>query len=211
MSVKISEPTVERLVHYHRVLTQFAKDRKRVVSSCHIAEVLGIKASQVRKDLSYFGEVGRRGIGYNVAVLCRHIVKILDTPKIWKVAVAGVGHLGKALIGHSDFYSDKIEVVALFDVDPEKIGKEIYGIPCYSDLDMAAVIRDKKIEILILAVPDSVAQSCIDTAAVSKTLKGVLSFASSAVTVPDGVLFYRVDFLATLEKMFFYLKADVKN
>ena len=122
-----------------------------------------------------------------------------------------MGHLGKALIGHSDFYSDKIEVVALFDVDPEKIGKEIYGIPCYSDLDMAAVIRDKKIEILILAVPDSVAQSCIDTAAVSKTLKGVLSFASSAVTVPDGVLFYRVDFLATLEKMFFYLKADVKN
>lgn len=204
--MKIGESTIERMVHYHRVLSRLIDEKRRFVSSKQIADILTLTDSQVRKDLSCFGEIGRRGIGYSVRKLYNRIDGMLETDKVWKVALAGVGHLGRALIGHSDYYSDKFAVEALFDVSPDIVGTNIYGIQCYSDDYIAEVFRAKEIEILILAVPDSAAQSCIDAAALSGTLRGVLSFASSAVTVPDGVLFYRVDFLAALEKLFYYLK-----
>ena len=209
-NMKISESTIERLVHYHSVASQLMKEGQEFVSSREIADALDIKDSQVRKDLSYFGDFGRRGVGYEARKLCEYIDKILGTPHVWKVALAGVGHLGTALIGHSDFYSGKFFVEAAFDVDPNKIGTDYYGIPCYSDDRMPEIMREKKIEILILAVPESAAQSCVDIACSSETLRGVLSFASSAVSVPKGIMFHRVDILAAMEKMFFFLKDKAK-
>ncbi len=204
--MRVAEPTVERLIQYYRLLLQMKEEERKVISSLQIGEILGIKASQVRKDLSYFGEIGKRGVGYHVNRLCLHIENILASPKVWKVALAGVGNLGTALMGHAAFQSYKFEVDALFDVDEEKVGREIMGVYCWHIDEMAKVLEERGIDVLILAVPASAAQSCVDKAVMSPTLKGVLAFTPATVVVPEGILFYMVDIFVELEKLLFFLK-----
>lgn len=204
--MKVAEPTVERLIQYYRLLIQMKEEERKVVSSLQIGEILGIKASQVRKDLSYFGEIGKRGVGYHVNRLCLHIENILASPKVWKVALAGVGNLGTALMGHAAFQSYKFDVDALFDVDPEKVGQEIMGVKCWHVDEIAKVMEEREIEVLILAVPASAAQSCVDKAIRSPSLKGILAFTPATVVVPEKILFYRVDIFVELEKLLFFLK-----
>lgn len=204
--MKVAEPTVERLIQYYRLLIQMKEEERKVVSSLQIGEILGIKASQVRKDLSYFGEIGKRGVGYHVNRLCLHIENILASPKVWKVALAGVGNLGTALMGHAAFQSYKFDVDALFDVDPEKVGQKIMGVYCWHVEDIAKVIEERGIEVLILAVPASAAQNCVDKAVISPSLKGILAFTPATVVVPEKILFYRVDIFVELEKLLFFLK-----
>jgi redox-sensing transcriptional repressor len=208
--MKVAEPTVERLIQYHRLLLQMKEEGIRVVSSLQIGEMLGIKASQVRKDLSYFGEIGKRGVGYHVNRLSSHIENILASPKVWKIAMAGVGNLGTALMGHAAFQSYKFEVDALFDIDPEKVGHEIMGVTCWHADEMPKVIDERGIEVLILAVPANAAQMCVDKAIMSSSLKGILAFTPATVVVPARVLFYRVDIFVELEKLLFFLKEKEK-
>lgn len=208
--MKVAEPTVERLIQYYRLLQQMKEEGRRVVSSLQIGEMIGVKASQVRKDLSYFGEIGKRGVGYHVNRLCNHIENILASPKIWRVAMAGVGNLGTALMGHADFDSYKFEVKALFDIDTEKVGKKIMGVKCYHADDMTRILDEEKIEVLILAVPASAAQNIVDKAIQSEYIKGVLAFTPATVVVPDRILFYRVDIFVELEKLLFFMKEREK-
>ena len=208
--MRVAEPTVERLIQYFRLLKQMKEEERRVVSSLQIGEMLGIKASQVRKDLSYFGEIGKRGVGYHVNRLCTHIENILASPKVWKIAMAGVGNLGLALLGHAAFQSYKFEVSALFDIDRDKVGKEIMGVRCHHADDIARVLDEQGVEVLILAVPAVAAQSTVDMAVQSTGLKGVLAFTPATVVVPDRILFYRVDIFVELEKLLFFLKEKDK-
>lgn len=209
--MRVAEPTVERLIQYYRLLQQMKEEGRRVVSSLQMGDMLGIKASQVRKDLSYFGEIGKRGVGYHVNRLCAHIENILAAPKVWRIAMAGVGNLGMALLGHAAFESYKFEVKALFDVAPDKAGREIMGVPCYHADEMAAVIDKEKIDVLILAVPAPAAQHTVDKAIQAQSLKGVLAFTPATVVVPDRILFYRVDIFVELEKLLFFLKERDKH
>ncbi|MCE5201606.1 MAG: redox-sensing transcriptional repressor Rex [Synergistaceae bacterium] len=209
--MKVAEPTVERLIQYYRLLTQMKEEGGKVVSSLQIGEMLGIKASQVRKDLSYFGEIGKRGVGYHVNRLCLHIENILASPRVWRVALAGVGNLGTALMGHAAFQSYKFTVEALFDIDDEKVGHEIIGVHCWHVNDIARVMEERNIEVLLLAVPASAAQSCVDKAVMSPSLKGILAFTPATVVVPDNILFYRVDIFVELEKLLFFLKEQEKS
>lgn len=204
--MKVAEPTIERLVQYHRLLETLREEGHRVVSSQQIGEMLGFKASQVRKDLSYFGEIGKRGVGYHVGRLCDHIVEILSSPRVWRIALAGVGNMGAALLSNSAFRSSKMRFEALFDTDPEKIGREISGVRCWNYTEMPTVMAEKKIEVLILAVPARAAQSCVDLAISSGTLRGVLAFTQGTLVVPSDILVVRVDILAELEKLLFFLK-----
>ena len=207
--MRIAEPTVERLVLYYRLLTQLHNEERRVVSSQEIGEMLGLKASQVRKDLSYFGGIGKRGVGYHVERLYKHISDILSPKRLWKIALVGVGRLGEALLGHKALRSEKFRIEALFDNDPSKIGTEICGIPCYNSEDMTEVLREKDIEVIILTVPAGAAQISADRAVAAGTVKGILSFATTSVSVPEDVLVYRVDISVELEKLLFFLKGGV--
>jgi redox-sensing transcriptional repressor len=204
--MRVAEPTVERLVQYYRLLEQLREEGRLVVSSHQMGEMLGIKASQVRKDLSYFGEIGKRGVGYHVDRLYGHISRILASPQIWRIGLVGVGHLGYALLGHSAFRSDKFRIDALFDVDPAKVGQEISGVPCFHLNDLPEVVRERDIQVLILTVPASAAQACVDKAVESQVVKGILSFAPTALVAPEGMLVYRVDISVELEKLLFFLK-----
>ena len=209
--MRVAEPTVERLIQYYRLLIQMRDEGRKVVSSLQIGEMLGIKASQVRKDLSYFGEIGKRGVGYHVSRLCAHIENILASSKVWRVALAGVGNLGTALMGHTSFQSYKFNVEALFDVDPSKVGHDIMGVHCWHVDEIAKVMEEREIEVLILAVPAAAAQSCVDKASESPILKGILAFTPASVVVPEKILFYRVDIFVELEKLLFFLKEQEKT
>ncbi len=204
--MKVAEPTIERLVQYYRLLELLHEEGRRVVSSQEMGEMLSLKASQVRKDLSYFGEIGKRGVGYHVERLYEHIKSILATPRLWRIALVGVGRLGEALLGHKAFQSSKFKILALFDNDPQKTGRSIMGIPCHPIEKMAEVLKEEQVEILILTVPAPAAQACVDRAVSSGTIRGILSFAQSAVIVPKSVLVYHVDIATELEKLLFFLK-----
>ncbi|MBL3539089.1 redox-sensing transcriptional repressor Rex [Aminivibrio sp.] len=204
--MKIAEPTIERLVQYQRLLEQLVAEGQKVVSSQEMGEMLSFKASQVRKDLSYFGEIGKRGVGYHVDRLHKHISRILASPRKWSIGLVGVGKLGEALLGYQAFRNDKFRIRALFDVDTEKIGKEIQGIPCYSAEDIAEIVREKEIEVLILTVPGGAAQHVVDKAAEAGTVKGILNFAPVSLSVPENVLLAAVDISVELEKLLFFLK-----
>ncbi|EHL64343.1 redox-sensing transcriptional repressor Rex [Cloacibacillus evryensis] len=209
--MKVAEPTVERLIQYYRLLMLMKEEGRKVVSSLQMGEMLGIKASQVRKDLSYFGEIGKRGVGYHVNRLCAHIENILASPRVWHVALAGVGNLGTALMGHTAFQSYKFSVEALFDIDPEKVGRKVMGVECFHSDDIARVMEERNIEVLLLAVPAAAAQACVDKAVASPTLKGILAFTPATVVVPERILFYRVDIFVELEKLLFFLKEQEKQ
>jgi len=204
--MKVAEPTIERLVQYYRLLELLHEEGRRVVSSQEMGEMLSLKASQVRKDLSYFGEIGKRGVGYHVEKLYEHIKSILSTPRLWRIALVGVGRLGEALLGHKAFQSSKFKVLALFDNDPQKVGRSIMGIPCYPIEKITETLRQEQVEILILTVPAAAAQGCVDRAVSSGTIRGILSFAQTAVIVPKSVLVYHVDIATELEKLLFFLK-----
>ena len=204
--MKVAEPTIERLVQYYRLLELLHEEGRRVVSSQEMGEMLSLKASQVRKDLSYFGEIGKRGVGYHVERLYEHIKSILATPRLWRIALVGVGRLGEALLGHKAFQSSKFKILALFDNDPQKTGRSIMGIPCHPIDKMAEVLKEEQVEILILTVPATAAQACVDRAVSSGTIRGILSFAQTAVIVPKSVLVYHVDIATELEKLLFFLK-----
>lgn len=204
--MRVAEPTIERLVQYHRLLETLREEGHKVVSSYQIGEALGFKASQVRKDLSYFGEIGKRGVGYHVGRLCNHITEILSYSSVWRIALAGVGNLGKALLENTTFRSSKIRFEALFDIDPEKTGHSISGVPCWHSSEIPRVMRERNVEILMLAVPARAAQICLDLAISSGTLKGVLAFTHGSLVMPQEILVFRVDILAELEKLLFFIK-----
>ncbi|HOG13709.1 MAG TPA: redox-sensing transcriptional repressor Rex [Synergistales bacterium] len=204
--MRVAEPTVERLVLYYRLLMQLHNEERRVVSSQEIGEMLGLKASQVRKDLSYFGEIGKRGVGYHVERLYRHVSDILSPDRVWKIALVGVGRLGEALLGHKALRSEKFRLEALFDNDPAKIGQVICSVPCYDSEEMTEIIREKGIEVVILTVPAAAAQVSADRAVAAGTVKGILTFATTAISVSEEVLVYRVDISVELEKLLFFLK-----
>ena len=204
--MRVAEPTVERLVLYYRLLMQLHNEERRVVSSQEIGEMLGLKASQVRKDLSYFGEIGKRGVGYHVERLYRHVSDILSPDRVWKIALVGVGRLGEALLGHKALRSEKFRLEALFDNDPAKIGQVICSVPCYDSEEMTEIIREKGIEVVILTIPAAAAQVSADRAVAAGTVNGILTFATTAISVPEEVLVYRVDISVELEKLLFFLK-----
>lgn len=206
--MKIAEPTIERLLQYRTLLAKVMEEDGKIISSQEIGELLGIKGSQVRKDLSHFGEIGKRGVGYNAEQLYSHIDTLLGSTRIWKTAIAGVGHLGTALIGHAQYESRKFKfsVEALFDIAPDKVGTKISGIDCYHVDDIGKILAEKGIEVLVIASPDNAAQHIVDNAVQAKTLKGILSFTSATIIVPKDILVLKVNVFAELEKLFFYLK-----
>lgn len=204
---QITDPTVGRLVAYRRLLMRLVDEGVRVISSSEIGERLKLKPSQVRKDLSYLGEFGKRGIGYEVPRLLGDLAGILAPFEIRRIGLIGVGRLGEALITHRSFLSENYEVAALFDNDPAKIGQYFCGKRCYGLSDMKDAIRENGISVLMLTVPQYAAQSVLDLALESGRIKGVLNFSAAVLVVPKDVEVRDVDVFVELEKLLFRLKA----
>lgn len=205
---RITDPTVGRLVAYRRLLMRLVDDGVPVVSSKEIGEMLRLKSSQVRKDLSYLGEFGKRGVGYDVGRLLEDLAGILAPFEVWRIGLVGIGRLGEALLNHRSFLSENYEVTAVFDSNPDKVGRSYAGKLCYHIDDLPRVIAEKNISVLILTVPQQAAQAVLNAAAGTGKIEGVLNFSAAVLQAPPGVQVKDVDIFIELEKLLFKLKAS---
>jgi redox-sensing transcriptional repressor len=201
---KIPVTTVNRLSLYLRVFSQIEASGNETVSSRELAALSGINPAQVRKDLAYFGQFGRRGVGYDVLSLKRQIRGILGLNREWNCAILGVGHLGMALLMYKGLRSYGFNVVAAFDADPDKISWELEGVPVYDVADLERVAREKRLEIAVLAVPGPAAQEVADAAA-RAGIPAILNFAPVQLHLPPGMILRQVDLAGELEALTYQL------
>jgi redox-sensing transcriptional repressor len=199
----IPEATVARLPVYYRSLLQVAETKEPTISSERLAELAGVNAAKVRKDLSYLGSYGTRGVGYEVEYLLFQISRELGLTQDWPVAIIGIGHLGHALANYDNFTARGFRIVALIDADPKKVGEEVNGIRIRSLDDLDAVIRKERVSIGIIATPANVAQDVADRL-VAAGVTSVLNFAPTVLNVPDGVSLRKVDLSIELQILSFY-------
>lgn len=196
---------VIRLSSYYRVVENLQETYD--ISSYKLAELSGVNAPQVRKDLNQFGQFGTRGRGYPVAELKKQLQKILGLDRKWCMALVGVGHLGSALLSYPGFKKHGFEVCFAFDSDTAKVGKKRKDIKIQNQNELKTTIKENKVKIAILTVPESSAQSVTDTL-VSSGIKGIVNFAPTRINVPEEVEVINVDLTTQLETLSFYLSKN---
>ncbi len=202
MKKKISESTIHRLSLYYRALSLLEKENYETVSSKELAKREKLTPAQVRKDLSFFGSFGTRGLGYPVVELKDKIASILGIDKVWKVALIGVGNIGSALVSYKEFTKQRFHITKLFDNDQRKIGSNHKGI-IVSDIDnLEQELKEAGIELVVLAVPATVAQYIVDDV-VRAGVKGILNFAPVNLRVPENVYLRNENMSMELEYLSF--------
>ncbi|MCD6093669.1 MAG: redox-sensing transcriptional repressor Rex [Candidatus Omnitrophica bacterium] len=202
-----SVETVKRLSLYLRDLRKLAKKKIQFISSNKITQLLNISPAQFRKDLSYFGEFGKRGVGYEVEKLIKKLEEILGINKEWRIAVVGVGRLGSALLRFEGFSKFNIKIKTAFDIDKKKIGKVINGIKIEDVGNLERVIKKEKIKLSLICTPPQVAQD-ITNRLVSAGIRGILNFAPVALKVANNVFISNVDMACELEQLIFLLNNE---
>lgn len=198
---RISESTVRRLSHYYRVLEEVAAEGQPMISSHLLAEREGITSAQVRKDLSYFGSFGRRGLGYNVDHLRAQIRGILGLDRRWRVAVVGAGHIGSALLAYRGFAEQGFDVVAVFDVSEARVGETV-GDLVVRHLDTLS--RADEVDMGVIATPVRAAQEVAD-ALVAAGVRGILNFAPRKLRAGPEIALRAVDMTMEFESLSFTL------
>lgn len=183
---RVSDATVKRLSKYYRTLQNALSAEKTTISSEEIGRLNGLTAAQVRKDLSFFGAFGRRGLGYSVVDLHRAISKILGLHRTWNVCLVGVGNIGTALVHFKQFAEQGFMIRVVFDSDTQKVGQSV-GEHIIRDFAQAKrVIEDENIKIAVVAVPAHAAQKVVDQL-VEAGIRAILNFAPTSIFVPKGV------------------------
>ncbi|MEZ6100533.1 MAG: redox-sensing transcriptional repressor Rex [Pirellulaceae bacterium] len=201
-NITVPKAVVSRLSLYLRELQQLILDGQETTSSTQLGSRLGFTDAQVRKDLAYFGQFGYPGIGYRCDELIRQIKKILGTDRDWPVALVGLGNLGTALLGYRGFGQQGFRVVAAFDTDPAKVGRQIAGVSVYPFDRLPEIVRNEKIRIGIVAVPAAAAQAVADRL-VESGVTGILNFAPVTIKLPEEVSKVAVDLAIELEQLCF--------
>lgn len=190
---------------YLRSLRRLGQQGVDVASSEEITRFLNISPVQFRKDLSYFGGFGKRGVGYDVKVLRKEIEKILGTDVIWKIALVGVGKLGSALLGYPGFVEFNLQIVTAFDNDLGKIGKIWEGIKIEDISGVKDIVKKNEIKIAILSVPAEAAQK-LSKELVRCGVKAILNFAPINLVLPKNIFVSNVDMASELESLVYKLK-----
>ncbi|ABR31063.1 redox-sensing transcriptional repressor rex [Thermosipho melanesiensis] len=173
---KIPKPVIKRLGLYYRCLNRLSDEGIDFVASKDIAERLGIKSSQVRKDLSYFGEFGKRGVGYNTYELMTKLEKIIGVNKYWNVIVIGAGNIGTALVNYEGLRKEKFSIIGIFDADRSKVGKKIGKLTIKHISELEDFFKKNIVEIAIIAVPENAAQMMVEKLE-NLGIKGFINFA----------------------------------
>jgi redox-sensing transcriptional repressor len=199
---RISESTIHRLSLYFRALSLLEKENYETVSSKELAKREKLTPAQVRKDLSFFGTFGTRGLGYPVIELKNQIASILGIDRIWRVALIGVGNIGSALVSYKEFTRQGFHIVMLFDNDQRKIGSNHKGIIIADINHIEKELREANIEVVILAVPATVAQYIVDDV-VRAGIKAILNFAPVNLRVPEDVYLRNENMAMELEYLSF--------
>ena len=204
MEKGIPQIVIGRLPLYLRVLKRLQKEGKIYVSSQELGRLLEVSAAQIRKDLSHFGELGKRGTGYHIEFLIEQLVKILNTDKVWKMAVVGAGDVGRALANYRGFINRGFQVSAIFDCDPQKIGTQIAGLTIRDCSEMKEVVEKEGIKIAVIATPEGSAQQVADDL-IENGVKAILNYAPIYLKVPKNIHVEHIDPAVHLQKLSYYL------
>ena len=203
----ISELTTGRLSVYLRCLTYLESNGQQTVSSAELAERFHLNSAQIRKDLACFGDFGTRGVGYNVARLKEQLVRTLGIDRIRNVLIVGAGNLGMALADYRGFNENGFQIIALVDVDPDKVGRTSRsGIPVLPYNELAPIVRQRGVDIAIIAVTSDAAQQVYDDLA-DAGVNAILNFAPLQIRTQERVKLKSVDLRINLESLSFYLKS----
>ena len=201
---KISNSTIHRLSIYYRALMALEREGYDTISSKELAKREKLTPAQVRKDLSFFGSFGTRGLGYPVKELKQRIAEILGLNKLWNVAMVGVGNVGSALVSYKEFARQGFIIKLLFDNDQRKIGSNHKGIIISDVANMEHLLKENEIAIVIVTVPASAAQKVCEEV-VGAGVKAILNFAPVSLKVPDDVILLNENMAIGLEHLSFSL------
>ena len=200
----IPKATVKRLPLYYRYLRILNNAGKTKVSSTELSEAIQVDSATIRRDFSYFGELGKRGYGYDVEDLMHFFGKILNDDQLTNVALVGVGNLGSALLKFKFHQSNSIRVSCAFDVKEDIVGRIVDGIPVYPLDNMVEQIKLQQIEIAILTLPAQQAQQ-VDDQLADAGIKGILNFTAARLTAPDDVIIQSLDLTNELQTLIYFL------
>jgi redox-sensing transcriptional repressor len=201
---KIAESTVRRLSLYLRFLEDFEEQGMETVSSEALAARGGTTSAQVRKDLSFFGSFGKRGLGYGVAELVGKLREILGLGRTYRVAMIGAGKIGSALVQYRGFRQRGFEVIAIFDADASKVGRAWNGLTVRDARELEAELRRQSVDIAVIVTPADAAQAVADRV-VALGVKAILNFAPVQLVVPDDVVVKTVNLALELETLSYAL------
>lgn len=200
---RIPEATVARLPVYLRSLLEVDSEGQMTISSERLAEMAGVNAAKVRKDLSYLGSYGTRGVGYDVEYLLFQMNRELGLTHDWPVVIVGLGNLGQALANYGGFTERGFPVGALVDADPSKVGDFIGSHRIHHSDDLPSVVKERQIAIAVIATPAAAAQDVADQL-VAAGVTSILNFAPAVLSVPEGVSVRKVDLAVELQILSFY-------
>ena len=203
---KVPDETIRRLPVYLRGLHSFTNNSHHSISSQQLADVLHIKSPQLRKDLSYFGDFGVPGVGYDIEKLKKQIQKILRLNTPHYTALVGYGNLGAALLKYTGFENFGVEIIAIFENDPRKIGRTVNKKTKIEGISNFRTLKKRNISIAIVAVPATEAQHVTDKL-VEAGVGGILNFAPSYLSVPHSVKVVNIDIGVSLACLPYYLPA----
>ncbi len=199
--------TVERLSEYRRQLLGCLAENKNYIFSHDLAALLHITAVQVRRDLMLIGYSSVLRKGYDIKELIDTIGRIIDSGEGLNVAIIGIGNLGRAVTGYFRGKRSKLNVVASFDNDPQKVNKVVSGVKCYHVQDMEQIIKELNIKIAIMTVPADYAKSILEQV-VRFGIKGILNFTTIPLKVPSGVYLEEYDMITSMEKVAYFVKEN---
>jgi len=199
----VPEASVARLPVYLGALGDLADRGERTVSSEQLAEIAGVSAAKLRKDLSYLGSNGIRGVGYNVSHLMDRIREALGLTSVWPTAVIGAGNLGQALAGYGGFYERGFKVAAILDDNSQVIGTRVADLVVQPLSELQSIVESEQISIGIIAVPGANAQQVCDEL-IAAGVRSILSFAPTILQVPKGVTLRQADLSTELQILAFH-------
>ena len=201
----IPRKTIYRLSIYLRCLARLRENGIGTVSSEVLAKAAGVKPTQLRKDLAYFGTFGTRGLGYEVAELSKKIADELGTSRFQPVILVGVGNLGLALLSYRGFEKEGFEIIATFDSDPHRKRDKEIKQPIFDMKALPEVVREHNVRMAILSVPAAVAQEVTNTL-IECGVVGILNFAPIVLSVPEDVMINNVNLAIELENLSYFIQ-----
>lgn len=204
MNSKLPPRTVERLSKYRRLLDRYKDMVDAHIHSHKLAAMLNLTPEQVRRDLMLIGISGNNRKGYHIISLISLIGETIDRQEGHKVAIVGIGNLGKAVLGFIRKANTKMHVVAAFDIDPVKTGTEFAGVHCYNLRSAQKIIKKQDIHIAILTVPPEAAVNTA-TMLIQSGIRGILNFTSVHLDVPPGIYLKDYDIITSLEEIGFFI------
>lgn len=205
--MKLPGKTIERLSEYRRTLLECLNEKRNFIFSHELAGRLHITAVQVRRDLMLIGYSSVQKKGYDVRELIDKIGTVIDSETSLNVAIIGIGNLGRAVAGYFKGKRSKLNLVASFDNDPQKVNRVISGVRCYPHDEMEKIIRELDIKIAILSVPADYAKEIADEV-VRLGVKGILNYTTISLNVPSWVYLEEYDMITSIEKVAYFVKEN---